>query len=117
MILLSLVFTFFGLTCSAQKPKNGTYTYDVAFAEWDGRSLGATVTIKIKGDSIYVIHNGSNLTGSKGDIIDSGIIMRHKQTGKWIIGHSENDKNAPEIGGCSEGPSEIDFKNRKFWLC
>ena len=106
------------LVALAQKPKNGTYTYSIAFAEWNGKSLGSTCTVIIKGDSIKVIHNGkSNLTGKKGDIIDQGIIMKHTKSGKWIIGQSVKDKNAKEIGGCSDGPSIIDFKQKKFWSC
>lgn len=102
----------------AQKPKDGTYTYSIAFAEWEGKSLGATCTVIIKGDSIKIIHNGKGkLTGKKGDIIDQGIIMKHTKTGKWIIGHHIKDKDAKEIGGCSEGPSVIDFKRKKFWSC
>ena len=51
----------------AQKPKDGTYTYSIGFAEWKGKSLGATCTVIIKGDSIKIIHNGKgNLTGRKG---------------------------------------------------
>ena len=102
----------------AQKSKDGTYTYSIAFAEWNGKSLGATCTVIIKGDSIKVVHNGKgNLTGKKGDILDQGIIMKHTKTGKWIIGHSSKDKDAKEIGGCSDGPSIIDFKRKRFWSC
>ena len=102
----------------AQIPKDGTYTYKIAFAEWGGKSLGATCTVKIKGNSIKIIHNGKgNLTGNKGDILDEGIIMKHAKTGQWIIGHSRKDKNAKEVGGCSEGPSVIDFKHKKWWSC
>ena len=102
----------------AQKPKDGTYTYSIAWAEWGGKSLGATCTVIIKGDSIKVIHNGkSNVTGKKGDIYTEGKIMKHKRTGKWIIGRNEKDKDAKEIGGCSDGPSVIDFKTKRFWSC
>jgi hypothetical protein len=108
------------LTCifmQAQKPKDGTYTYTVAFAEWQGKSLGTTCTVIIKGDSVKVIHNGSgNLSGKKGEIIDQGIIMKHKKSGKYIVGHTSSDKDAPEVTGC-EGPSIIDFKKKVFWLC
>jgi hypothetical protein len=104
-------------TASAQKPKNGIYTYQIAFAEWGGKSLGATCTVIIKGDRIKVLHNGTRgLSGSKGEILDSGIIVLHK-SGKWIIGHSIKDKNAKEIGGCSDGPTVIDFKRKKWWTC
>jgi hypothetical protein len=106
------------LVTLAQKPKNGTYTYSIAFAEWKGESLGATCIVVIKGNSIKVIHNGSaNLTGKKGDILDKGIVLKHTRTGKWIIGHSIKDKDLKEIGGCSGGPSIIDFKRKKFWIC
>ncbi|SKA41636.1 hypothetical protein SAMN04488128_105485 [Chitinophaga eiseniae] len=117
-ILIMLLLTVAGTDHAyAQKPKNGTYVYQVAFDEWGGRSHGATVLVKIKGDSIYVIHNGGNLSGKKGEIIDSGIIMKHRKSGAWIIGHTPADKDAPEVGGCSDGPSVIDFKRKKFRLC
>ena len=110
-------FLFF-FQLSAQKPKDGIYTYKIAFEEWGGKSLGATCTVQIAGDSIKIIHNGKgNLTGRKGDILDQGIIMKHQKTGKWIIGHNPKDKNADVIGGCSDGPSVIDFKRKKFWSC
>lgn len=117
-IALTVCLLFVNFALQAQKPKDGTYTYEIAWAEWDGRSLGATCTVIIKGDSIKVVHNGKpNVTGNKGDIYAEGIIMKHTQTGKWIIGRSPKDKDAREIGGCSEGPAVIDFKNKKFWSC
>lgn len=102
----------------AQKPKDGTYTYAIAWAEYGGKTLGATCTVIIKGDHIKVIHNGKpKVTGKKGDIYAEGIIMKHTKTGKWIIGKSKKDKDAKEIGGCSDGPPEIDFKKKIFWSC
>ncbi|WP_209144220.1 MULTISPECIES: hypothetical protein [Chitinophaga] len=50
-------------------------------------------------------------------MIDSGIILRHKKTGKWIIAHDKKDADAPEAGGCSDGPSVIDFKRKIFRMC
>ena len=108
----------FSDSLQAQIPKSGTYTYAIAYAEWDGKSLGATCTVIINCNRIKVVHNGeAGLTGNKGDVMAEGIIMKHTRTGKWIIGQSVKDKDANEIGGCSEGPPEIDFKHRKFWLC
>jgi hypothetical protein len=116
--LFAILICLLWLRSFAQKPKDGTYTYSIAYAEWNGKTLGSTCTVRIKGDSIFVIHNGNNrVSGNKGDILDSGVIMKHKKTGKWIIGHSRRDKDAKEIGGCSEGPSEIDFKRKIFWSC
>jgi hypothetical protein len=115
-----LFFSFFLLFFKfsfGQKPKDGIYIYKIAFAEWNGKSNGATCLVTIKGDSITIIHDGSNLSGMKGDTLNRGIIMKHKKTGQWIIGHSSKDKDAKEVGGCSDGPSVIDFKRKRFWLC
>lgn len=100
-----------------EKPKDGTYTYSIAFAEWNGKSNSATCIVIIKGDSIAVINSGNNLSGKKGEIINKGVIMKHTKTGKWIIGHSPMDKDAKEVGGCSSGPSVIDFERKLYWLC
>jgi hypothetical protein len=117
-LLFSFLFFCSFHLVHAQKPKDGTYTYAIAWAEWGGKSLGATCTVIIKGDSIKVIHNGKpNVTGKRGDIYAQGIIMKHTKTGKWIIGQSKKDKDAKEIGGCSDGPPVIDFKNKRFWSC
>jgi hypothetical protein len=115
VLVLFILFTF-PVIAFAQLPKNGTYIYDVAFAEWQGRSLGATVIVEIK-DSIIVVKCNKELSCEKGEIIDSGIIMWHKETEQWIIGHSPEDKYAKEVGGCTDGPYVIDFKKKKFWLC
>jgi hypothetical protein len=115
---LAFAFLCISLVTHAQKPKNGTYTYSIAWAEWGGKSLGATCIVIINGDSIKVVHDGKpNVTGKKGDIYAEGLIMKHRKTGKWIIGRSEKDKDAKEIGGCSDGPSVIDFKRKMFWSC
>jgi hypothetical protein len=114
-LVLFILFSF-PIIMFAQLPKNGTYIYDVAFAEWQGRSLGATVMVEIK-DNTIVVKCNDGLSGEKGEIIDSGIIMKHQKTKQWIIGHRPEDKYAEEVGGCSDGPIVIDFKRKKVWLC
>jgi hypothetical protein len=94
-----LFFCISNLT-NGLRPKDGTYTYKIAFPEWKGKSLGATCTVVIKGDTI-----------------DQGIIMKQTKTGKWIIGHNRKDKEATQIGGCSGGPSLIEFKLKLFGGC
>lgn len=112
IILLILTATnFYG-----QIPPNGTYEYEVAFAEWDGESLESKVIIIISGDSIKVINNGS-LSGERGEIIEEGKIIKHKPTGHWIIAIKPEDEFAEKVGGCSDGPRVIDFKNKKWWTC
>jgi hypothetical protein len=116
-ILLTTIFISIFFTPKAQKPPSGTYTYTIAFVEWNEKSLGATCTVIIHGDSITVVHNGTKkLSGKKGDILDRGIILQHTKTGKWI-GQKPKDKDAPNVGGCSDGPSIIDFKRKRFLTC
>lgn len=102
----------------AQRPSDGIYRFKIIWEEFSGKSLGATCTVEIKGDSIRIIHDGNKfLTGEKGEILDEGIIMRHRKTNKWIVGHSKKDINAKELGGCGDGPSIIDFKKRTWLGC
>lgn len=116
--LLLLIFLLISFKSTAQQPKDGVYTYKIAFAEWGGKSQGATCTVIIKGNHIKVVHNGkSTLSGTKGEIIAEGTIMKHRKTGKWIIGRTAKDKDAKEIGGCSDGPQVIDFVKKIFWTC
>jgi hypothetical protein len=98
-------------------PASGTYQFDAAFAEWDGKSMGLKLTVIINGDSVKVIYEGQgSLTAEIGEVIDEGIIMKHK-SGEWIIGNQISDKDLNDVGGCTEGPAIIDFKNKKYWLC
>jgi hypothetical protein len=111
-----LIFSISCLGLNAQRPKDGKYTYKIAYAEWQGKSLGATCLVVIKGDSITIFNDGST-SGEKGSIIDRGVILKHQKTGKWIIAHSPQDKFAKEIGDCSSGPGIIDFKRNVFESC
>jgi len=115
LLLVALMFTN---NASSQEIGDGTYTFTVAFAEWGGKSLGATCKVIIKGEFITVIHDGNEtLSGEKGEIIDKGLLIKHKETGSWIIGASEKDALASEIGGCTGGPNIIELKKRIFWTC
>ena len=114
-LILSISFSDFLTTSNTPDFQDGIYTYDVAFAEFDGESLCTTCIVVIKGNTIKVMNNGS-MSGDFGDTIEEGTIMKHK-SGKWIIASSNEDVGLDEIGGCSDGPRIIDFKNMKFWTC
>lgn len=115
---MHFLFSLLMLALPQEKhPPDGRYTYEVVYAEWDKRAKGQHVTVVIHGDSIRVIHAGGTLSGKKGEVIDSGIIMKHKPTGKWIIGRRPAAAHAKEVGGCSDGPAVIDFKKKQFHLC
>lgn len=115
--ILTCLLIFTTIITQAQKPRDGSYTFAIAFAEWGGKSQGNTCTVIVKGNQVKVINNGTGtLKQFKGEVMDEGILMIHR-TGRWIIGHDAKDKYAKQIGGCSDGPAEIDFKNKRFWIC
>jgi len=97
---------------------NGRYRFDIAFAEWQGKSMGEKVTVVINRDSIKVIYEGDGQLAltRKGEVIDQGQIIKHK-SGEWIISNEPGDKELDEVGGCTGGPAIIDFKNKKYWMC
>ena len=100
------------------KPADGTYTYRMAYDEWRGAPLGSTCLVEINGDKVRILHDGEgNSSKKKGDVLDEGILMKHEPTGHWIIGHSPEDAQATELGGCSDGPTIIDVVNRIYLSC
>lgn len=123
--IITFLLTLFALNMSLAQnsksdniPSDGKYRYDIAFAEWGGKSMGEKVTVIIKEGTIKIIYEGDGqltLT-KKGEIIDEGKILKHK-SGVWIIGTDEKDVNIEEVGGCSDGPRIIDFEKMKFWMC
>ena len=103
---------------SAKEWKDGKETYTIVWDEWGPGVLESSCIVIIKGDSITVLHDGNKgMTGEKGDVLDKGKIMKHKMSGEWIIGQSPDDVNAEEVGGCTGGPTVIEFKNKIFHGC
>lgn len=93
----------------------GKNTYELYFAEFDGRMKNLPVEILISGNKITVYNSSQNpLTG--GEIIMEGILLEHK-SGKWIIGKTKSDQNAEEIGGCSGDLTPINFQTKIIEWC
>ncbi len=99
-------------------PTNGEYRYEIAFAEWQGKSMGEKVTVIVKGDSVTIRYEGDGQLANtpKGYIMDKGKVRRHK-SGVFIISYDPADVDLEEVGGCGSGPTVIDFENKKYWLC
>ncbi len=102
-------------TILKQEIPQGSFIYELYFAEFGGRMDNAKCRVIIEGKNITVeqIEN-SNLSGGK--TIIQGTLMKHK-SGKWIIGQNPEDKEAEEIGGCSDGPTPIDFETKIIEWC
>jgi hypothetical protein len=104
----------------SEVPVNGTYTYEVVFAEWGGKSLGDEIIVVVEdGHAALLISENSNAVwmGAKpGDLWEEGTLRKHK-SGVWIISNDKSDVNLDEIGGCTGGPIIIDFENRTIEMC
>lgn len=64
-VFLIFLCCFLANSSVAQKPKNGIYTYKVSYAEWSGKSLGASCIVRIKGDSCIVVNDGTISWGKR----------------------------------------------------
>jgi len=121
-LLLSIILTF---SCCLEPPQNevpenGTYIYEVAFAEWGGKTMGDEIIVVLKDGHITLkVSEKSNslwIGALPGDIIEEGTLRKH-QSGQWIISNDDKDVYLDEIGGCTGGPTIINFENQSIELC
>jgi len=97
-----------------QEIPQGTFIYELYFAEFGGRMINSECKVTIDRNKITVEQTGNtNLSGGKE--IFRGLILKHK-TGKWILANNEDDVNAEEIGGCTEIPI-IEFDKKIIEWC
>ena len=98
-------------------PTAGIYSYDVAFAEWGGKSMGEKVTVLIDGENVKVTSWGEHSAfGTPGQLIEEGLLKMHA-SGRWIIAVEASDVYAKEIGGCTGGPTILDFEAKSYETC
>ena len=50
-------------------------------------------------------------------VIAEGELTWHARSRQWIIGVESADKDADEVGGCSDGPEVVDLVARVYWTC
>jgi hypothetical protein len=121
--LLSLILTCWLSTTDPPQSEilpNGTYRFEIAFAEWGGKTMcdevililnDAHITLKISENS-----NSLWMGAKPGDVIEEGTLRKH-QSGQWIISNDEKDIYLEEIGGCTGGPTIIHFENQTIEMC
>lgn len=101
-------------TSTEQEIPQGTFIYELYFAEFGGRMANSECKVTIIGNKITVEQTeNTNLTGGKE--IFNGLVLKHK-SGKWILADNENDVKADEIGGCTEIPI-IEFDRKLIEWC
>ena len=70
-----------------------------------------------------IIDDYIELTNADSDaVFDFGIMAKgklvwHAKSSQWIIATSHADRDADDVGGCSDGPDVVDLQNRIYWTC
>ncbi len=114
IFVVCLLIAFEGFSQESQEISQGTFKYEIYFAEFGGRMNNSTCDVEIEGNKIIVTQDGTtNLTG--GDIIFEGLLIKHK-SGVWILADDESEKDAEEVGGCTEIPV-IYFEKKLIEWC
>jgi len=99
-------------------PPDGTYIYDIAYAEWQGRSMGEKVKVIINGNAVRVIAIDKSSVGvNDGEIIDEGMLIKHNVTGDWLITDNPSHADLEAYGGCVGIVMVIDFVNKVYITC
>ena len=96
---------------------SGDYVFTHKFAEAEQSSIPSIkVDVQIRGRHIVLINNDRTDVFPAG-LLEEGTLMWHAASSQWIIGRDPTDEHAPEVGGCSTGPSVIDLGRRIYWTC
>jgi hypothetical protein len=94
---------------------SGDYVFLHRFAEHP-EMASIELTAQIRGRHIVLVNNDGTDIFPRG-VIEEGILMWHSSSAQWIIGTNPADTEAPEVGGCSEGPAVVDLQRRIYWTC
>jgi len=96
---------------------SGDYVFLHKFAEAEQSSIPSIkVDAQIRGHHIVLINNDRTDVFPAG-VLEEGTLMWHAASGQWIIGREPTDVDAPQVGGCSDGPAVVDLERKIFWTC
>jgi hypothetical protein len=94
---------------------SGEYSFRQRYAEHPDMP-GIRLKVILDGNRIVV----SNPTGQApfpAGTLEEGTVERHAKSGQWIIVRTPADREAEDVGGCSDGPTVIDLRNKVYWTC
>lgn len=74
------------------------------------------VTVTIDGRRIKVVNERATSVFPEG-ILTEGTLYWHPGSRQWIIVESQSDREATEVGGCSDGPEVVDLVGKIYWTC
>ena len=115
VLALAAFVASFAVSAAPKLPiQSGKYIFQHKMAE-QPTIPNTPLTVNITGRHIVIVSETIGIF-PKG-IVEEGTLMWHAKSKHWIIGQSASDRYANEVGGCSDGPSVIDLKNKVFWSC
>lgn len=94
---------------------SGRYEFQHRFAEHP-RLSSMRLTATIKGRRI-VLFNKSGSAVFPAGVVAEGTLAWHAASAQWIIAEGPADRDAEEVGGCSDGPDVVDLEQRIYWTC
>lgn len=93
----------------------GSYRFLVRFAEHENLT-GGYLDAVVQGRRIRLTSKPDSSVFPAG-LVEEGLLLWHPASKQWIIGQSEADAEAAEVGGCTDGPFVVDLEQRVFWTC
>lgn len=93
----------------------GRHVFQHRFAEHPGLA-SIPVEVRLEGRRVTVVNPVASDPFPAG-VLAEGALMFHAGSGQWIIGREPADAQAPEVGGCSDGPEVLDLEAKVYWTC
>jgi hypothetical protein len=95
---------------------SGKYVLGLRFAEHPDIISTTRFVATIDGYRITVKNEGRTDVYPAG-LIAEGTLMWHSSSQQWIIGETDADRNASDVGGCGGGPPVVDLIKLEYWDC
>jgi len=96
---------------------DGHYVFQHRFAEHP-MLKSISLDVLIQGNKIRIENNHSiESSFFPLGIIDEGELHWHAKSQQWIIVYDDSDKEAVDVGGCSDGPYVVDLIEQEYWTC
>ena len=95
---------------------SGKYELGLRFAEHPTIISTTRFVATIDGYHITVRNEGNTDVYPAGLIVE-GTLMWHPSSQQWIIGETDADRHADDVGGCGGGPPVVDLIKLEYWDC
>jgi hypothetical protein len=119
-VAAAMVLSLATVDSMAEEPplpiNSGKYELGLRFAEHPTIISTTKFVATIDGYHITVKNEGRTDVYPAG-VIEEGTLMWHAPSQQWIIGQTDADRLAKDVGGCSGGPPVVDLVTFEYWDC